>query len=291
MDKAPVWVGTAGWSYKDWEDIVYPRAERDKVAFMSRYLDLVEINSSFYRPFPPKYAEKWLGSVAGNERFQFAAKLWSRFTHDTDPPYGRKDLDIFRPGIDVLHEAGKLTALLMQFPFWFRDSPQTRGLLERLSADFAAYPKVLEVRDRSWSKPDAVDFVRKQNLCIACLDMPLAKESFREETLVTGDIAYLRLHGRNAEAWFDKGADRDEKYDYLYNDNEMDQTWQRVEQMREIAKKAVVVWNNHFQGKAAANAFQTLHKVLGEKVDVPELLRQAYPQLERIAKPPKGMLF
>ena len=291
MSEAPVLVGTAGWSYKDWEDVVYPAGERDKVKYMARYFDCVEINTSFYRPVNPAYAERWVGSVSDKEHFRFAAKLWQRFTHETEKPYGKQDLGVFKDGVKPLVDASRLVALLVQFPFYFRDSSESRDLLQRISEDFAEYPKVLEVRDISWSRPEAVEFITDQNYNIACLDMPLTRSSFNEYSLVTGDMAYLRLHGRNADAWFSKKAGRDDKYNYLYSDDEIEDTWERIDKMRQTANQAVVIWNNHFRGKAAVNAFQTLHKLLGGKVSVPETLRRAYPHLDRIAKPDDGMLF
>jgi len=288
---APVLVGTAGWSYPDWEDVVYPRAERNRLAFMSRYLDCIEINTSFYRPLSPRLAEKWLRDVSDNERFRFTAKLWSRFTHQTDEPYSKDDVRTFESGLRPLVGAGRLTALLVQFPFFFRDSEGSRDLLRRIADDFGGYRRVLEVRDISWSAPEAMEFIVGLGYETACLDMPLTTRSYRERAPVAREIGYLRLHGRNREAWFSRDAGRDERYDYLYSDSEMDDIIGRVEKMREVARLVVVIWNNHFRGKAAVNALQTLHRLLGEKVEVPELLRRSYPQLERIARTGGGPLF
>ncbi len=109
--------------------------------------------------------------------------------------------------------------------------------------------------------------------------------------MVTGDMGYLRLHGRNREAWFSKDAGRDDRYNYLYSDAEIDQVMDRVEKMRQIARLVIVIWNNRFRGKAAVNAFQTLHRLLGKKVYVPALLRQFYPQLNPISRSGGGLLF
>ena len=75
-----VLVGVAGWSYEDWKGVVYPPGERDKLSYMARYVNCIEINSSFYRPFPPRYAGKWLRDVSANDAFRFTAKLWRGFT-------------------------------------------------------------------------------------------------------------------------------------------------------------------------------------------------------------------
>jgi uncharacterized protein YecE (DUF72 family) len=282
--QAPLLIGTAGWSYPDWNDLVYPRAEKNKLAWMARYFDCIEINSSFYRPFNARTGEKWLRDVEANERFQFTAKLWRRFTHETDEAFTGEEVKAAKEGFSILKDAGKLAGVLLQFPFFFRDSEQTRDLLKRIAEGFAEYPKVLEVRDASWSEPEAVEFITGLNLNLACLDMPLTKSAYKEWSRVTGPIGYLRLHGRNREAWFGKDAGRDDRYNYLYSDKELDQIIERAEEMRRVAQLVVLIWNNHFRGKAAVNAFQTIHRILGKKVTVPESLAREYPELRGVMR-------
>ena len=280
--EAPVLIGTAGWSYPDWNDIVYPRSEKNKLTWMAQCFDCVEINSSFYRPFNARSGEKWVRDVEANERFQFTAKLWQRFTHRTDEAFTTKDVEAAKEGFSVLKDAGKLAGILLQFPFYFRDSEGSRDLLKRIAEGFGEYPKVLEVRDASWSAPDATEFITGLGLNLACLDMPLSKSAYKEWSRVTGPIGYLRLHGRNREAWFSKDAGRDEKYNYLYSDKELDQIIERAEEMRRVAQLIVLIWNNHFRGKAAVNAFQTIHRMLGKKVGVPDSLLREYPELKAV---------
>ena len=108
---------------------------------------------------------------------------------------------------------------------------------------------------------------------------------------MTGEIGYLRMHGRNYDAWFSKDAGRDEKYDYLYSEDELDSIMERIEKLREGARLVVVIWNNHFRGKAVTNAFQSLHHLLGEKLSVPPVLLKANPGLKNIAREEEGQLF
>lgn len=289
--QVPALVGVAGWSYEDWKDVVYPAGERNKLGFLSQYLDCIEINVSFYRPVTQRMAEKWLQDIGDNERFRFTAKLWQRFTHETDSAFSDSEVRTYKEGLKPLADAGKLLAVLVQFPFYFRDSDTNRNLLSRIAESFPEYTKVLEVRDRSWAAPEALEFVKEHNYNIACLDMPLTGRSFRESALVTGPISYLRLHGRNREAWFSKDAARDERYNYLYSKGEMEQVFRRIEKMRRLAQTLAVIWNNHYRGKALVNACQSLFRLKGEKVKVPPLLKKAYPELEAIAQPESGQLF
>src|SRR5688572_18291042 len=79
--RADVRYGTAGWDYKDWAGVVYPKpAPRgfDPLGYLSKFFDVVEVNSTFYRPAPAAYAVSWADRVAANPRFRFAVKLWRR---------------------------------------------------------------------------------------------------------------------------------------------------------------------------------------------------------------------
>jgi uncharacterized protein YecE (DUF72 family) len=284
-------VGTAGWSYDDWNNVVYPSGERDKLRFLSRFVDCIEINTSFYRPVSPRMSQKWLFDVKENEDFRFTAKLWRRFTHETGEAFSGEDVRVYEEGVKPLAESGKLLGLLVQFPFFFRDSKENRDILRRIADAFPERERILEVRDVSWSEEEAMGFVKSLGYSVACLDMPLTAGSFKERSLVTGSIGYLRLHGRNRNAWFSKKAGRDEKYDYLYTDEELDAIMDRILEMKGKSDLLVVVWNNHFRGKAVANAVQAKARLSGGRVDVPELLVGAYPELEVIAEQPKGTLF
>ena len=291
MSRAPVLVGIAGWSYDDWKDVVYPARTKNRLQYLADYLDCIEVNSSFYHPFSSGTAERWVRDVSRNPRFRFTAKAWSRFTHDTKTPYGAEDIETFVDGLRPLQESGTLAGLLFQFPFFFVNTPPNRDLLRRLAEDFSAYPRILEVRDASWQTPESLELMRDLGMNVACLDMPLSRNAFRADVVTTGPMGYLRMHGRNRKAWFSKEAERDDKYDYLYEDKELEGILDRVERLREEAKSVVMVWNNHFRGKAAVNAFQSLSAITGEKVVIPEPLIETYPGLSGIAKPAPGMLF
>ena len=120
VERGVVRVGPAGWSYADWAGIVYPRkrpAGFHEAAFLAEYFDTIEINTSFYQPLHPEHCELWLGYVAANPRFRFTAKLWQRFTHETGAD--AEDERAVRDGFDLLRDAGKLGAVLLQFPFSF----------------------------------------------------------------------------------------------------------------------------------------------------------------------------
>ena len=164
---AQLHIGTSGWSYPDWEGIFYPPGAKksfNRLSYYAEHFDTVEINTSFYRPPKREYCEKWLREVSGNERFMFTAKLWQHFTHERDQRWTPEDVDVFRGSIEPLVEAGKLGALLVQFPWSFRNGQAERRWLADLSAAFKDYPKVLEVRHISWHCEPAMNFFHELGL-------------------------------------------------------------------------------------------------------------------------------
>jgi len=145
-------IGPAGWSYADWAGIVYP-ARRPRgfheAAYLADFFDTIEINTSFYHPLHAEHCRQWIARVSANPRFLFTAKLWQKFTHEQGA--GDEDERAVRSGFDVLRDAGKLGAVLLQFPFSFHRSEENTAYLKKLLKRFADYPLVVEVRHATWN--------------------------------------------------------------------------------------------------------------------------------------------
>src|SRR5690242_15991657 len=145
-------IGPAGWSYPDWSGYVYPSRKPKgfhEAAYLSEFFDTIEINTSFYQPLKPESAKQWVEFVAANPRFVFTAKLWQRFTHDIVSATSgatAEDERAVRAGFDVLRAAGKLGAVLLQFPFSFHRTKETMAYLSAVLLRFRDYPLVVEVR-------------------------------------------------------------------------------------------------------------------------------------------------
>jgi uncharacterized protein YecE (DUF72 family) len=289
-----VWIGVAGWSYEDWRGIVYPSGAGrrfDPLEYLARWFDVVEINTSFYRPPPAKWTRAWVDRVEDHPRFRFTAKLWRGFTHERGEPPATADIDAFREGIDPIAERDRLLAVLAQFPWSFRNEPAERRWLASVVDSFSEYPLVAEVRHASWDEPDTLEWLRERNVGLAAIDQPLHEGSLGAVDRRTGPVAYYRFHGRNFESWFAEGRPSHERYDYLYRPEEL-QPW--VDRMRAAAsdagvKAVVAITNNHYQGQAAVNALQLKSWMAGRAVDVPEPLLEAYPSelADLAATPPE----
>ena len=283
---ALVRVGPAGWSYPDWSGYVYP-THRSKgfheATYLAGFFDTIEINTSFYQPLRPDHAASWVDRVAANPAFLFTAKLWQRFTHD--PSASAEDERAVRAGFDVLREAEKLGAVLLQFPFSFHRTPETVSYLTSVLKRFADYPLVVELRHSSWQTKETLTLLSEHRAGFCNIDQPVIGHSLKPSAESTSQIGYVRLHGRRYDTWFsdDPTTPSHERYNYLYSLEELDPWVARIHAIQKHTRNIFVVTNNHFQGKAVVNALQLIGILTGNKVKVPEPLRQHYPALERIA--------
>ena len=283
-------IGPAGWNYKDWYGIVYPHKpekgfkELDTIA---RFFDTAEINSTFYHPANAFMGQAWARKVSHNPRFKFTAKLWQRFTHDRSP-YSQEEIDLYCQGIDPLMEAGLLGAILMQFPWSFKNSEENREWLSNLFETFQEYPLVTEVRHLSWDIPAVYEMFESRNIGFAAIDQPVIGKSIEFKPIRTGSIGYVRMHGRNYQNWFPKKGEKQSgfaRYDYLYSEEEIKLISKTVRTVAEGAGETYVIQNNHPRGQAAANATQ-IRADLGETIlKLPETMFTHFPQLKTIARP------
>jgi len=283
MRGAVVRFGPAGWTYKDWGGVVYPRhppRRFDPLEYLSRYFDTLEINNTFYRPATEKVARQWAERVSGNPRFRFTAKLLRRFTHERALAWTRDEVAEARRGLDALHRAGRLGAVLVQFPWSFRRTDENREWLRDLLSAFDGLPRAVEVRHDSWDVPDLYEGLEARGVGFVNIDQPAFKHSLRPSAVATAQIAYVRVHGRNYHDWFRKAAGRDQRYDYLYTAEELRPWAERVKALASEpgTKELYVVTNNHFRGKAPANALMLQAMVEGHAVKAPPELCEAYPE-------------
>ena len=293
-----IYVGTAGWSYKDWEGIVYPaqiKKSQHPVEYMARYFDMLEINTSFYGHIKPEWGKLWCRKARlANPNFLFTAKLNRAFTHSPIAVVestsaetihvGPDDERLAKAGFDSIAEENLLAAVLAQFPISFKNTDRNRDYLDSVIEKFRQYPLVVEVRHNSWTNEGTLRYFAQQHIAFCNIDQPLLGKAVTPSAQVTSPIGYVRLHGRNYEQWFDSdsGADR---YNYLYTGPELEKWKQRIDAIAGRAQKTFVVTNNHFEGKAAVNALQLKNMLTGGTVRVPSSLRQHYWELSEIAAP------
>lgn len=286
-------IGTAGWSYKDWYGIVYPEKpdkQFKELDFLANYFDTAEINSTFYRPANSFMGAAWVRKVAHNPDFKFTAKLWQRFTHERKD-FGSEEVNQVIQGIDPLAQADKLGAILCQFPWSYKNDEVSRKWLLNILSTFRDYPLVVELRHASWDVPATYELLDKQGAGFATIDQPVIGKSIEFKPVRTGQIGYVRMHGRNYKAWFAKkkenGGQRKSpaaRYDYLYSDKEIKEIVKKVRTVAEGAQQTFVIQNNHPWGQAVANSLQ-LKAALGETdIKVPDTMFTRFPELKKIVQ-------
>jgi len=306
-------IGTSGWSYPSgkgtWNGIFYPatRSKRlgtagfDELRFYAEHFNTVEVNSTFYGQPRPDVTRTWVDRTPAG--FEFSLKLYQKFTHpkmfreaalkrapgsegallDWLSQVTKSDLDEYRAGIDPLASAGRLGALLAQFPPSFKDSPVSRGYLAGLLRAFGDYPIAVELRHKSWSDAvgDTLSLLNAFNAAWVQIDEPKFRFSIRQNYLpnVTG-FYYMRLHGRNAAQWWRHSASED-RYNYLYSADELREFSEISGAAKELVKKSYLYTNNHFSAKSVVNAVM-LKAQLGEPIEgeYPGEIVKRYPELE-----------
>lgn len=276
IETTKIRIGPAGWSYKDWEGVVYPPhgSKFDALAYLAQFFDTIEINSPFYRIPPPTHAKSWVRRIAANDAFRFTTKVHRGFTHE-NAPLVKEDLDAFRNYLDPLMDADRLGAILLQFPWSFRNTPESRDRLVALFDAFRDYPKALEVRHSTFQVPELYELLDEHDVSWVNVDQPLFHDSVKPADTVTGPIGYARLHGRNYEKWFSH-AESWERYNYLYSAQELEPWVERIERMAK-SRDTYVITNNHFRGQAILNAGD-LKESLGLGGTLPPQLKEAWPE-------------
>jgi uncharacterized protein YecE (DUF72 family) len=279
LEKRPPRVGVAGWSYPDWNGIVYPRTRRvDGLSYLAEFFDTLEINSSFYRIPTARTTASWTERVKKkNPEFRFTLKLYRGFTHDRTA--GENEERLFHAALAPMSEGGVLGAVLFQFPWSFKNVPENREHLTSVLEKFASHPLVVEVRHGSWNTSEFYSFLTERAVGFCNVDQPLIGRSLGPSERTTGPVGYVRLHGRNYRDWFREKAGRDARYDYLYSEKELDPWLEKISEVTEAASSTYVITNNHFRGQAVVNALQIRSRIEGRKVEAPPGLVEHYPVL------------
>jgi uncharacterized protein YecE (DUF72 family) len=257
----------------------------DELHYLSGYVDVIEVNSSFYRIPSQSSVADWLRRTQDRNGFVFTAKLNREITHEF-----RRDSDLtrsFRHAFEPLVDAGRLSAVLAQFRYDFAYGPESWELLRWIHSELAATATlILELRHRSWQHPTVLGNLAAADVTVAHLDYPTAANSFDLHAGAPGQDAYLRLHGRNTEMWFARERAPHEPYNYDYTDPEIEQLAERARTIMSKTRQLTIVANNHYQGKAVSAAVRLKAALTQHRVPVPPALLETYPGLAPIAREP-----
>jgi uncharacterized protein YecE (DUF72 family) len=241
-----VFLGTSGWSYKEWEGVFYQKGEKRKLRAYSEVFKTAEIDSTFYSNPSKGMVMGWLRYSSSD--FLFAAKLPKLITHTKK--LGLKgdfktDLDVFLELMRPLQLGGKLACLLIQLP------PSYDYNLENLAAFFESLDPVfkyaVEFRNLSWMRDETWDLLKKHSIAYVNVDEPVLPP----EMHLTADFTYFRWHGHGEKIWFD----------YRYNKEELEPWVPKVKEASQKMKKVVGYFNNHYHGYAPENCLYLLERL------------------------------
>jgi uncharacterized protein YecE (DUF72 family) len=245
-------IGTSGYSYNEWCDFVYPKgtAKEDYLTCYGRQFDKVEVNSTYYEMPTVEKTEKIL--VDCGSSLSFAVKAPRTLTDNIDPGQWQGEAATFLKGIELLIEAGRLEAVLFQFHKLFMYEPENRSYLDRILKFFKAVPLAVEFRSADWYNGRVITGMRERNVAIVSLDLPELAGMPPSMDVVTSDFAYIRMYGRNREAWYK--SEEFERFNYLYDDKELEACVARIERIKEQVQRVLVYFLNHPLGKSVQNA-------------------------------------
>jgi uncharacterized protein YecE (DUF72 family) len=245
-------VGTSGYSFKDWVGPFYPAGTRpdQQLEFYTRAFDCLEVNVTYYRVPDARL-------LAGIERrtpegFALVVKLHGDITHRHSRD---KAVDsAFHEAVQPLHDAGKMHGLLAQFPYSFRNTQENRGFVAELRDRFPDESLFVEFRRDEWAAPPVFSFLRALRVGWVCVDEPALPGLVPPVAVATTDVAYVRLHGRNARDWYGSGTAGADRYDYSYKETELREWATKVHQLARETRQTFVFFNNCHGGQAPANA-------------------------------------
>lgn len=265
-------IGLSGFQHPDWKGLVYPKEaaiRRHALETLARFTDAVELD----RLPRPETAQVWLHSVRENPRFQFTALLPRQFTYQRD--LSAHGIAAFKQGLWPLHKAGRLGAVVLQFPWAFRYNQENREFLIRVRRSFHEFPLVAEFRHEHWSLDEALGTLIDYRIGLVNLDQPAYFRAMPPTAFLTSSVAYVRLHGRLGRESFQE-YEAPAPPPYLYTRGELEEWRPRIERLASHAGRTFVIAANSAGARSAVNALQ-LHALLtGTQREAPPDLLAAY---------------
>jgi uncharacterized protein YecE (DUF72 family) len=253
-------IGTSGFSYPEWIGPFYPPGTKqsDFLKLYAREFRMTELNYTYYRQ-PQAATTRRMAEVTG-EGFLFAVKAHKTLTHETGGDL-KNEAAAFISGIEPLAEAGKLGVVLLQFPYSFHYTDNSRRYLDSLTTSLSILPLAVQFRNAEWQREQVYGGLKDRSVALVNVDEPDLAGLLKPGEIVTSATGYVRFHGRNKANWWT--GDNVTRYDYLYSDDELKEWIPRIMRMMQKAKVLMIVFNNHSKGQAVRNA-RRLREMMGE---------------------------
>jgi uncharacterized protein YecE (DUF72 family) len=298
-------IGTASWSDPGFVERWYPKGMRasERLSWYAQHFEMVEVNSTFYSVPDLRTVERWCANTP--DAFTFNVKLHQLFSFHSTPakllppelqrfaeinPRGNVEptgelrkvlMKTFLRSISMMWASGKLGALLLQLSPAFSPRQHELREIEPLIDAAQDYPFAVEFRNRNWVDGDqcesTMDFLRDHQVAFVNVDAPEAGHftimPTGLNTVTNHYITYLRLHGRNAQAYL-TGKTVAARFNYDYSDAEIDEVAQRSRRLAKEAEQVHVVFNNNaldYAPRAASRLRKALGQIISARPQTPEL--------------------
>jgi uncharacterized protein YecE (DUF72 family) len=286
-----IYYGTASWTDKTLIDSgrFYPKdvdSPAERLAFYADRFPLVEVDSTYYSLPSERNAALWIERTPRG--FTFNIKAFALLTHHSVGPRGlpksirerlatdkkrfyRKDLppealtrveDMFVAALKPLADAGRLGAILFQFPHWFVPSRENRDYLKELAERFP-YQIAVEFRGGGWMKDErsierTIALLAELGLTYVVVDEPQGfKTSVPPVVAATSPtLSMIRFHGHNAETWEKPGLSAAERFRYLYSEDELEKWVEPVQELAGKSRQLHILMNNCYEDYGVRNAAQ-----------------------------------
>ena len=285
-------IGTSSWTDETLvkQGNFYPpeaKSAESRLRFYAEQFPLVEVDSTYYFPPSERNSELWIERTPAD--FTFNIKAYSLLTdHPTRPDSLYKDLreaippdelakrnlyrerlpsevveevwQRFHDALMPLHSAGKLGAVLFQFPQWFVISRKSKAYIEECAERLRDFRIAIEFRHESWMREDnreeTLAFLSERSLPYVCVDMPQGFDSSLPPVAAAtaDDLAMVRFHGRNRDVWEQKNISASERFRYFYAQEELGEWVPRIRRLAEQARETHVLMNNCYRDYSVNNA-------------------------------------
>jgi uncharacterized protein YecE (DUF72 family) len=291
-------IGTSSWTdptlVKDGH--FYPPGANSadaRLRFYASQFPIVEVDSTYYFPPSEKNSVLWIERTP--PEFTFNIKAYSLLTnHPTKRDSLYKDLQDaapadkknvyreqlpdeaieevwqrFRDALMPLHSAGKLGAVLFQFPQWFVISKKSKAYIEECAERLPDFRVAVEFRHKSWMEDrnveETLSFLEERDLPYVCVDMPQGFDSSLPPiaAATAKDLSMIRFHGRDRDVWARKNIPASERFRYDYKRDELEEWVPKVEALAEETRETHVLMNNCYQDFAVRSA-----RELGDLLDL-----------------------
>jgi uncharacterized protein YecE (DUF72 family) len=263
-------IGVCSWADQGLLERWYPRSVRtaeSRLRYYAERFDVVEVDSPFYHLPAPETAARWAERTP--EGFVFHAKASKEMTGHEETDSLERSFAQFRESLGPLEAAGKLRGVLLQYHPRVKKTPEALAMLESVAPLLDPLVPLIEFRHRSWMTEDerahTLEFLERRGLAYVSVDSPRTRASnvLPRIAAATHEVAYVRFHGRNWKTWNKKTKTSGERFDWLYERDDLEEWVEPVARFAEEGHEVYAMFNNNRHDYAPRSA-QVLRGLLDE---------------------------